>query len=329
MIYKTLFNTSLILSMFLVFSLSAGDKAMAKKNAMLQATATEVEQLDRSQWVWRNMFNNNSGASSTRLLENDDPAGGKSCYIADDFQVGADSTWLVDTLRTYLFWNRKAPDYIQVLIWPDFWGLPAEDTICHDFTFQVDLPNQLTIYDIKVGVENQNIVLPTGIYWISFLGVYETGTWAADTFVTYWNIHDTLIEPTQCQCMDSIGAAYTQYPTPWLGIYFDGGNEYNSVKFWVKADVETNINTVDHQKPRALVSVYPNPASEHILFQLDNTNGKYIEIYDVMGKLVKTVYTRTKNQKVNIKSFTNGIYFYQLVDISGKMVERGRFSVSK
>ena len=113
MIYKTLLNASLIFLMLCVIHLSAGDKAMAKKGAMLQATATEVEQLDRSQWVWRNMFNNNSGASSTRLLENDDPAGGKSCYIADDFRVGADSTWLVDTLRTYLFWNRRPPDYIH------------------------------------------------------------------------------------------------------------------------------------------------------------------------------------------------------------------------
>ncbi len=333
MIFKTLFNSSLILSMFLVLGLSSNgraDRAMATRNGMLQATVTEVEQQqDRSLWVWRNMFNNTSGLVSTRLLANDDTLGGKSCIIADDFQVGTDSTWLIDTLRTYLFWYKQAPDYIQVLIWPDFWGLPAEDTMYHDFTFTVEMPAELTLYDMKIDVVSQNIVLPAGIYWISFMGVYETGTMQADTFLTLWNCKDTLIGPTQCQCMDSIGAHYTPHPTPWVGIYFDGENEFNSTKFWIKADVEVSISNSNHQKPRALVSVYPNPASEHILFRLQNTNGKYVEIYDVKGKLVKTVTVLTRNQKVNIKSLTSGIYFYQLVDKSRKMIDRGRFSVSK
>lgn len=332
MYFKTLFTTSLLL-LVLIFSLSANnqvDKALASEGALLHATATEVESVDRSLWVWRNMFNNNSGAASTRLVQNDDTLGGKTCYLADDFVVGQDSTWVVDTLRTYLFWNRKAPDKIQVMIWPDFYGLPSEDTILHNFSFTVNMPNQLTIYDMKVGVTNQNITLTQGTYWISFIGVYETGTWAADTFVTYWNIKDTLIGPTQVQCMDSIGAAYTtQYPTPWLGIWFTGGNQQNSVKFWIKADVQTSIKSVNQQKTKSLVSVYPNPASEHLQFSFDNANGNYIEMYDLKGKLVKTVTALTKSQTVNVKPFTSGIYFYQLMDKSGAMVERGRFSVTK
>ena len=332
MIFKTLFNSSLIFSLFLVLSLSSNgqaDKAKATQNTMLKATVTEVEQLDRSQWVWRNMFNDNRGIVSTRLLANDDTLGGKSCIAADDFPVGADTTWYVDTLRTYLFWYKKAPDRVQVIIWPDFWGAPAEDSVCHDFTFTAEMPVELTLYDMKVGVESQNISLSTGIYWISFMGVYDEGTMAADTFLTLANRKDTLIGPAQMMLMDSIGAHYLQYPTPWLGIYFDGENEFNSMKFWIKADVEVGISNNTFQKPKSLVSVYPNPASEHILFQFKNTSGKYIEIYDVKGKLVKTVTALTRNKKVNIKSLTNGIYFYQLMDKSKSMIDRGKFSISK
>ena len=54
-----------------------------------------------------------------------------------------------------------------------------------------------------------------------------------------------------------------------------------------------------------------------------------MQIYDVKGKLVKTVTALTRNKKVNIKSLTNGIYFYQLMDKSKTMIDRGKFSISK
>ena len=322
--------------MLLIFSLSSNGQAerrVANRNIRLKATVTEVEQLeDRSHWVWRNTFENLYGLLSCTYLANDDTAGGKSCIIADDFQVPADSMWVLDTLRYYVFYSKTPPDYFQVYIWPDLMGLPAGDTIYYEFTFDAALTTPLALYDLKIGVGPQNIVLSEGIYWISFLAVYETGTWAeclADTIYTLWNCKDTMLGPVQCQFMDSIGAYYAPHPTPWLGICFDGENPYNSVKFWIKADVDVGINNNSYQKSKALVSVYPNPASEHILFRFQNTSVKYIEIYDAKGKLVKAVTALMRNQKVNIKSLTNGIYFYQLVDKSRKIIDRGNFFVSK
>ena len=333
--FKTLLHSSLIFSMLLIFGLSSNgqaEKKMATRNSRLKATVTEVEQLeDRSMWVWRNTFDNNFGLLSCCYLENPDTAGGKSCIIADDFQVPSDSIWLIDTLRTYWYYSKVAPDYMQVLIWPDLGGVPAGDTIYHDFTFDAGMTQPLALYDLRIGVESQNIVLPEGIYWISFIGVYETGTFEeamTDTIYALWNCKDTMLGPQMAQCRDSLGAYYVP-PQPWVGIIFDGENPYNSVKFWIKADVDVGISNSNYQKHRALVSVFPNPASEHIMFRLQNVNGKYIEIYDVKGKLVKTVTALMRNQRVNIKSLTNGIYFYQLVDKSRKMIDRGRFSISK
>lgn len=342
MIFKTLLHSSLIFSLFFVIRLSADEQAnscVAAKNSVIQATAVaveaqattvEVEDVTQSQseWLFRNEFQGNSGFFSTRLLANDDPAGGKTCELADDIPVPAGETWTIDTIKCYLFWKTQQADEYRVYIYRDEYGMPVDTDPLIDFTFTVDLPNELTIYNIDVNTTNQNITLSEGQYWLSIIGVYNNLS-MADSVWTAWNRKDTLLGNAAALARDSIGLCYTSYPTGWLAIYCDGENPENSLRFWIRGTRATDINTVNFQKPKSLVSVYPNPASEHIMFCFDKTNGKYIEIYDVMGKLVKTVTTRTKNQKVNIKSFTNGIYFYQLLDKSGNMVERGKFSVSK
>lgn len=345
MIFKTLFNSSLILSMFLVLSLSANDQAkscIAAKNSIAQATAVaveaegttvEVEDVTQSQseWLHRNepspQWTSMSGFPSVRLMANDDPAGGKTAQIADDIPVPDGETWKVDTIRFYLFWDIGQADHYQVQILDDDFGLPKEEPL-YDFTFTVDLPDSLALYDVMVNTASQNIQLSSGPKWLCLMGVYDNGT-MADGFVTYWNRDTVHLGFVDAVARDSIGMMYTTYPIGWLVLQGQDEPPTNCMRFWIRGSRTTDINTNNFHKPKSLVSVYPNPASEHILFQFDNTSGEYIEIYDVMGKLVKSVTARASNQKVNIKSLTNGIYFYQLVDKSRKMIDRGRFSISK
>ena len=333
MIFKTLLHSSLIFSMFLIVSLGANDqvaKSMVGKNASIQATAiaTEaVEDFSRSEWLWRNEFNSLAGIVSSVLLGND-PDSGKSCRVIDDFEIPAAETWTLDTIRVYLFWYKGQADEYQIIIFNDDGGIPEETNPAADLTFQVDLPDELTLYTIDVDVSTRSIVLPGGLYWLCVLGTYNTAT-TVDTFLTLWNRKDTLQGPNPSMIMDSIGVHYSPYPTPWLIYYFDGENTENSTRFWLRGTSETGINNVNSQKPKSLISVYPTPASDHITFRLGNTKGKYIEIYDVVGRMVKTVTARTRNQKVNIKPFTNGIYIYQVLNKSRNIVDRGRFSISK
>lgn len=330
--FKTLIHSSLIFSMLLVFSLGANDqvaKSMVDKSAGIQATATAeaAEDFSRATWVWRNEFTSLAGIVSTTLLGND-PDSGKSCRVIDDFEVPTTESWSLDTIRFYLFWYKQQADDYQVYIYNDDFGLPEVISPVADFTFQVDLPEELMLYTIDVDVSKRSIELDPGLYWISVLGVYNTAS-MADTFLTLWNRKDTLQGPNPSQIMDSLGVHYSPYPTPWLIYYFDGENTENSTRFWLRGTATVGINNVNSQKPKSLVSVYPTPASDHITFRLGDTKGKYIEIYDVVGRLVKTVTARTRNQKVNIKPFTNGIYIYQILNKSKNIVDRGRFSISK
>ena len=242
---KKTFIVTLLFSLFFLSSpaIAGQNSAMATKNPMIKATAIEVEKPDKSDWLWQNELTSTSGLISCRMLGNDDPDGGKSCIAADDFVVPTGQLWNIDTIRTYLYWYKKAADRYQICIWPDNNNLPDNDNILYDFTFQVTLPDELTLYSIDLDVIPANIGLSEGTYWFSVMGVYDTAS-MVDTFLTFCNRKDTLIEPNQCQVMDSLGVYYTPYPTPWLGIYFDGENQYNSLRYWLKGNIVSLIPAI-------------------------------------------------------------------------------------
>lgn len=345
MIFKTLLHSSLFLSLLFVFSLSANEQAntcVAAKNSIAhatavavdaQATTVEVEDVTQSQseWLHRNepspQWTSNSGFASTRLMANDDPAGGKTAQVADDIPVPDGETWKVDTIKCHLFWNVQQADHYQVQICDDEFGFPKEEPL-YDFTFTVDLPTQLTLYAIDVNTVDQNIQLSGGVKWLCIMGVYENGT-VADGFVTYWNRDTVQLGLADAVARDSMGLLYGSYPIGWLLLQGTDEPPYNSFRFWIRGTRTTDINTNSFQKPKSLVSVYPNPASDYILFRFDKTIGKYVEMYDVTGKLVQRVDLKKDNNKVPVKSLKNGVYTYRLIGKSGRMIDKGRFTVSR
>lgn len=70
------------------------------------------------------------------------------------------------------------------------------------------------------------------------------------------------------QCIDSIGAHYTYYPTPWIPIRFSGENPDNSTRFLLKGNKATAVKF--DNKPKFITSAvtYPNPASGNITFDV-------------------------------------------------------------
>lgn len=86
--------------------------------------------------------------------------------------------------------------------------------------------------------------------------------------------------------------------------------------------------------------IYPNPASEYIIINYDSMNqsniyptvkhgvdGKVeIEIYDVMGVLIKTTLVETQNivsrhQRIDISNISPGVYFVKIGDKIEKFVK--------
>lgn len=79
------------------------------------------------------------------------------------------------------------------------------------------------------------------------------------------------------------------------------------------------------------VKLYPNPATSYITFELQNLNqkGMSIQIYHFLGR--KMYETQNVNAKttIDLGEFNRGVYIYHLRDQSGKLIESGKFQVSK
>ncbi len=296
--------------------------------AVTEGNATQVTNVPQSQseWLYRNHFNGTSGFASVRYMQNDDSVGGKTCEMTDDFVVPFGESWKVDTIQLAIFWKTQAPDsYLVNIFKDDDFGFPIEPAE-YSFTFTADLPAELTLYSLNVNTTTNNLTFTSGIWWISVIGVYDNLA-LTDTSFLYWNRLDTLLADYGALARDSIGAAYTSYPIGWLMLSGPSPeNPENSFKFWLRGTKETAITAPRH-KISTRVAAYPNPATEFITFTLDNTKGKQVELYDVMGKLVDKINLKKGVNKVAIKGFKNGVYTYRLVGEAGKLIDHGRFTI--
>ena len=86
---------------------------------------------------------------------------------------------------------------------------------------------------------------------------------------------------------------------------------------------------VKEGNPVKIVKFYPNPATTNITFELPKGSSYMLQIYNFMGKKVFEVKNAAAVNLVNLTDFNRGIYIFQLLDNTGKIVESGKFQVSK
>jgi hypothetical protein len=77
---------------------------------------------------------------------------------------------------------------------------------------------------------------------------------------------------------------------------------------------------------------YPNPATSYINFTFDNSVDKSytLQVYNFIGR--KMTETRVTDSRITITlddNYFRGLYIYQLRDQTGRIVESGKFQVSK
>jgi hypothetical protein len=77
--------------------------------------------------------------------------------------------------------------------------------------------------------------------------------------------------------------------------------------------------------------MYPNPATSFITFDLqkDNDKGLSIQVYSLVGKKMFESPNVKGKVTVNLQEFNRGLYIYHLIDKSGKILESGKFNVSR
>jgi hypothetical protein len=80
-----------------------------------------------------------------------------------------------------------------------------------------------------------------------------------------------------------------------------------------------------------IIRFYPNPATSFITFDFQKSYDKSytLQIFNLPGKKVHEVTEVTPKTVVNLNDFFRGIYIFQLRDKAGRLVEAGKFQVSK
>jgi hypothetical protein len=81
----------------------------------------------------------------------------------------------------------------------------------------------------------------------------------------------------------------------------------------------------------SLVHFYPNPATSSITFDFQKPveKGYSIQLYSFLGKKVFESANLGQRTFVNLSDFNRGVYIYQIYDRNGKLVESGKFQVSR
>ncbi len=81
-----------------------------------------------------------------------------------------------------------------------------------------------------------------------------------------------------------------------------------------------------------IVKLYPNPATTYITFDLQKNYraGLTITVYNgVLGKKVYESVNTPSKVTVDLSDFNRGVYIYHVSDAGGRIIESGKFQVSR
>lgn len=100
-------------------------------------------------------------------------------------------------------------------------------------------------------------------------------------------------------------------------VYFDYSSPVNTNnEETIFQNLGVNQNNIDSE-----VSIYPNPTNSVVNIKSSNEI-KYLEIYDVSGRLVQTSLVNNLDSIINISDRANGIYYLKVVTSEGIKVEK-------
>jgi Secretion system C-terminal sorting domain len=80
-----------------------------------------------------------------------------------------------------------------------------------------------------------------------------------------------------------------------------------------------------------IVRLYPNPATTYITFDLGKgyDKGFSLQVYSFLGKKMTERQNIPQKVTLDLNEYNRGLYMYHLVDASGKVIESGKFQVTK
>ena len=81
----------------------------------------------------------------------------------------------------------------------------------------------------------------------------------------------------------------------------------------------------------AILRFYPNPATTFAKFEFQKSfdKGYTLQVINFIGKQVYEAKNISSTTTLDLSAYNRGVYIYQLKDQSGKVIESGKFQVSK
>lgn len=82
---------------------------------------------------------------------------------------------------------------------------------------------------------------------------------------------------------------------------------------------------------KIVVKTYPNPATSYIVFDLQRNyqKGLTIIVYNFLGKKMYETQNIPERTTLNLNDFNRGVYIYHLTDPTGRLIDTGKFQVSR
>lgn len=107
-------------------------------------------------------------------------------------------------------------------------------------------------------------------------------------------------------------------------IYFDFNPPIrtNTTNNILVSELPKTTNTINFHKES--ITVYPNPFENSITFSWKNAKYRIISLFDVQGKILERLATPSNELELSSRTWRNGLYFYQISDENGKLLNAGK-----
>ena len=127
----------------------------------------------------------------------------------------------------------------------------------------------------------------------------------------------------------TVWVSWNTIPAPPAVNGWASADDFN---FFITYNLRLNMQTISSvneiESNSSLVSLYPSPTSNEVNIRLDNTlKNARVDIYNAIGKLVKTFNNVNDVTRVDVSTYATGIYSV-LVSSNGKSYTN-RFTVAK
>lgn len=208
-------------------------------------------------------------------------------------------------------------------------GVPANGNICFLWNCTGSWYN-CCIDDIAVNVAGSGPIVepcdtPQGLTVAAVDNTTATLVWTPNTNVQYWTIDYKKSSATTWTTVNNITTPtytltnlnqITQYDVRLAAVCGDNNiSEYTPIVQFTT----TNVGVNDYDMSTTL---YPNPTTGEIRIQNTEFRIQSVEVYDVYGKLIKSVKVEDYSAVIDLSANASGVYFTRIMTDKGVVTKR-------